>query len=77
MYDHYMEARAIAETLQREGLASDAASIRRAIDTGVSGTEIFMQLRFLLAPLLAAPSVSQVTKARIRNLHLKLDEALR
>jgi len=50
-YDHYKEARSIADQIQVEGFPDEAANVRAAIEDGRSGTEIFMQLRFYLPPI--------------------------
>ena len=76
-YDHYEEAKEIAALLASEGKPSEAEQILDAIRNGKSGTEIFMILRFRLAPLLDAENVSIETKKRMRVLHGKLDDALK
>jgi hypothetical protein len=49
-YNHYTEAKSIADILVDVGFKEQATAIRNAIDEGYSGTEIFMQLRFYLSP---------------------------
>jgi len=48
-YDHYEEARAVADALEARGRAAEAEKMRSAILEGRSGTEIFTQLRFYLS----------------------------
>lgn len=75
-YDHYEEAKKIAALLAAQGMSLESVQILDAIKDGKSGTEIFMILRFRLAPLLNAQGLSEDTKERMRVLHTKLDEAL-
>lgn len=74
--DHYSEARSIADAIERQGYATVAENIRTAISYGFSGTEIFMKLRFYLAPLTHAVALDEKTKSRIQMLHDVLDRAL-
>ena len=74
--DHYLEAKSIADCLGEEGFGEQATVVRNAIDNGVSGTEIFMQLRFYLTPLRANTQVDETTRFRIGVLIDKIDEAL-
>lgn len=76
VYNHYQEARAVADSLEAKGHAAEADKIRSAISEGRSGTEIFMQLRFYLSPLLGAPGFEPALADRIRALYEKLDDAL-
>ena len=76
VYDHYAEAKGIAAELEKAEFTAAATNIRQAIAEGVSGTEIFMQLRFYLRPFVDAPGVSDETKARMRELYAKLDLGL-
>jgi hypothetical protein len=76
-YDHYSEAKSIADRIEAEGFIEQAESVRRAIDEGRSGTEIFMQLRFYLSPLQECAQIDASTQSRIAVLVGKIDEALR
>ena len=75
-YDHYMEAKSIADCLWEEGFGEQATMVRDAIDYGSTGTEIFMQLRFYLTPLRANTQVDETTRSRICVLVNKIEEAL-
>jgi len=75
-YDHYDQAKQIAERIEREGFPEKAQNVRYAIENGKSGTEIFMQLRFYLSPLLDEERVDSFTKEKIGTLIEKINEAL-
>jgi hypothetical protein len=75
-YDHYAEAKSIADRIEAEGFPDQAVAVRNAIDEGRSGTEIFMQLRFYLAPLQGNTHIDPTTQSRIGMLIDKIDEAL-
>jgi hypothetical protein len=75
-YDHYDEARSIADQIDVKGFSDRAAAVRNAIDEGRSGTEIFMQLRFYLEPLLEEGEIDFSTKDQITTLVEKINEAL-
>ena len=75
-FDHYREAREIAEQLDRTGKRLAASSIREAIASGSTGTEIFMRLRRVVAPL-KAETLPDFLAARVRRLWSELDAALK
>ena len=75
-YDHYREAKGIADQIEAEGFSSEAGEVRDAIDDGRSGTEIFMKLRFYLSPLIEDGRIDDLTRKRIAVLVDKLNEAL-
>ena len=75
-YDHYDEAKSIADQIDTKGFSDQAAAVRNAIDEGRSGTEIFMQLRFYLEPLLEEGEIDASTKDQITTLVEKINEAL-
>lgn len=67
--DYYAEARAIADALVSEGLASDAEALRDAILAGATSTEILVRLRSVLRRFDRANKTSNlVTKRQIRSL---------
>jgi hypothetical protein len=74
-YDHYAEARAIAATLKARGDEQIAREILAAISNGVSGTEIFMELRALLSPL-STKGLENSMAFRLVRLRRELDLAL-
>lgn len=74
-YEAHAEAKKIADLIEREGLNEPAMDLRSAVAQGVSGTEIFMKLRWFLAPLRSA-DLKPETSERIRRLHDYLDQAL-
>lgn len=75
-YDHYAEAKGIAEQIEAEGFEQQASDVRKAISEGRSGTEIFMQLRFYLSSLQTDMRIDPITRDRIATLVSKLNEAL-
>lgn len=75
-YDHYEEARKVAELLEADGFSDQAKQVSDAMVDGKTGTEIFMILRFRLHPLLDAEGLSEATKQRLRVLYSKVNEAL-
>ena len=75
-YDHYARARFIANQLEAQGKVQLAKQVRAAIDEGVSGTEIFMQLRFYLSPLQDDVSINPIIRDQIVVLVGKINEVL-
>lgn len=75
-YDHYAEARSLADQIEAQGFADRAKDVRSSITCGRSGTEIFMQLRFYLTPLLESSAVTPSTRAQLAVLLEKINEAL-
>ena len=75
-YNHYAEAELIAENLVAQGLISEAENIRYVISEGRSGTEIFMQLKFYLKPLLNNTNIAVDTRSHIAVLVGKIEKAL-
>jgi hypothetical protein len=73
-FDHYKEARSIADEIEVDGFPDQAANVRAAIEDGRSGTEILMQLRYYLSPIQEA--VDDQTRIRIKILIDKITEAL-
>jgi hypothetical protein len=75
-YEHYAEAQSIADIIAGQGYSAAAENIRTAIAAGCTGTEIYMGLRFHLAPLVDAVALDEKTRLRIRMLHDAIDYAL-
>jgi hypothetical protein len=75
-YDHYREARSIADQIEVDGFLDQAAKVRAALEDGRSGTEIFMQLRFYLSAIQQAAQVDDQTRIRIKILIDKINGAL-
>ncbi|MEO9130905.1 MAG: hypothetical protein ABI240_06820 [Sphingomonas sp.] len=75
-YDHYAEAKSIADKIEAAGFSVEAAAVRDAIDEGRSGTEIFMQLRFYLTPLQGNDAIDPATQSQIATLIDRINEAL-
>jgi hypothetical protein len=63
--DYHAEAREIARCLEDGGCSNDARSLIDAIETGSTGTEILMALRWNLQANLA---MNLAVRARIRDL---------
>lgn len=76
-YDHYAEAKRVAQLLSQDGRSSEGQALLRAMEGTSSGTEIFMKLRHSLERLVDAPGISAGTAERLRVLYEKVDEALR
>lgn len=67
--DYYAEAREVARYLDEGGHATEARSVIESIETGATGTEILMALRWNLEQLERANlSLSHDIRSRIRNL---------
>jgi hypothetical protein len=76
-YDHYAEAKNIADRMEGQGFLEPANEVRCAIvEGGTSATEIFMRLRFYLSPLQRDSRIDPATRAQISVLINKLNEAL-
>ncbi|WP_124077656.1 hypothetical protein [Pigmentiphaga humi] len=75
-YDHYAEAKSIADSIEAKGFPDQAMAVRSAIDDGRSGIEIFMQLRFYLAPFEGNEKIDPTTQFRIAGLLSRVNEAL-
>jgi gamma-glutamyl-gamma-aminobutyrate hydrolase PuuD len=77
-YDHYQEARELAEQLREEKLDGFADKIIGAIEAGSTGTEIFMSLRWNIENLLKTGnhSFSNAIKDKASRLNKELNKAL-
>jgi hypothetical protein len=77
-FDHYKEARELAEELRKEKIEHFADRIIRAMEEGSTGTEIFMALRWNIEQLLKTKelSYSKSIKDKARCLYSELDKAL-
>jgi hypothetical protein len=73
---YYDRARDIARELTRAGLADDALALEEAIDTGSTGTEIMMGLRWHLRRIDASHTLEPETRQRVGDLIAELDRAL-
>ena len=75
--DYYAEAREIARSLEQDGLTAEARALVDAVDTGSTGTEILMALRWHLQRIDESnPKTSLQTKHRIRELRSAIHEVL-
>lgn len=75
--DYYAEAMGIAQRLDDEGLADKARALREAIETGSTGTEILMALRWNLQRIDSENlGVGMSTRERIRELGAAIGVAL-
>ena len=76
--DYYAEAREIARCLERDGLVDDARALRNAIDSGSTGTEILMALRWHLQRIDKArpAAASSESRRHIRSLEAALGAVL-
>ena len=77
-FDHYKEARELAEELRKEKLEHFANRITKAMEEGSTGTEIFMALRWNIEQLLKTQELSypKSIKNRANRLYMELDKAL-
>lgn len=76
-YDHYREASELIEELRMRGFDEEADGLREAIDSGSTGTETFMALRWKLDELLDELELPDLPKARAKRLRKELDLQLR
>ena len=75
-YDHYSEARKLANLLERDGAASLAEEVLDAMVAGATGTEIFMLLRVAVKKSLSGPNLSGDTTQVAQTLLSHLERAL-
>lgn len=77
-FDHYKEARGLAEELRKEKLEYFANRIIKSMEEGSTGTEIFMALRWNIEQLLKTKELScpKSIKDRAIRLYMELDKAL-
>ncbi|MGF6275389.1 hypothetical protein ABIB38_003787 [Massilia sp. UYP11] len=75
-YDHYSQARELAELLARDGTAALSEEVLDAMVIGSTGTEIFMLLRVAVKKSLAQPNLSsdaiQLAQALLTHLEKSL-----
>lgn len=78
IFDHYKEARELAEQLRKEKIPCFADKIIGAMEEGSTGTEIFMALRWNIENLLKTKdySLSKTIKDKASRLYKELDKAL-
>jgi hypothetical protein len=75
--DYYAEAEAIAQILAGHGLSTEATSLRDAIESGSTATEILMALRWRLSELVRTGSLpDEFTENRTRKLIAELNKEL-
>ena len=75
--DYYAEAEAIAQVLASRGLGAEATSLRDAIESGSTATEILMALRWRLQEFVRAGSLpDEFTANRMRKLITELNKEL-
>jgi hypothetical protein len=75
-YDQFREAGIIADKIEKDGFNQQAEEVRSAISNGRSGTEVFMQIRFYLSPLIKRDEINLSTRVQIKILVDNLNEAL-
>lgn len=77
-FDHYKEARELADGLRKEKLEQFADRIIKAMEEGSTGTEIFMALHWNIEQLLKSKelSYSKIIKDKASCLFRELDKAL-
>ena len=76
-YDHYKESEELITMLHGTRFQSYGSALQAAMDNGVTGTEIFMALRWNLERLLNEQSCSDLVRAKAKRLLEELDKALR
>nr|WP_320049946.1 hypothetical protein [uncultured Desulfuromonas sp.] len=79
MFDHYKEARNLAGQLRKEAMSDFADKIISAMESGSTGTEIFMALRWEIGKLLEvkACSLPKHIRDKATILYDELDNALK
>ncbi len=77
-FDHYKEAKELAEELRKEKIERYADGIMKAMEEGSTGTEIFMALRWNIENLLKTKdySYSKTIKDKANRLYKELGKAL-
>lgn len=78
IFNHYEEARKLAEQLRVEKINSFADKIIKAIEDGSTGTEIFMALRWNINSLLRTKeySLPNDIKDKAKRLYKEIDKEL-
>lgn len=75
-YNHYKEAEKLIGMLESSQLKGYAASLQEALDSGATGTEIFMALRWNLTKLLSDPLCTEPLRIKANILWEELNSAL-
>jgi hypothetical protein len=75
-YDHYSQARDLAELLARDGANALSEEVLDAMNIGATGTEIFMLLRVAVRKALIQPNLSRDTTQLAQTLLTHLERAL-
>jgi hypothetical protein len=74
--DLYSEARSLAITLRKEGLADWASKLDDIVDGGATATEILMGLRWTAGQILDGSQLNQSTRVRLENLRAAANSLL-
>jgi hypothetical protein len=74
--DYYAESRRLADDLRAEGLGDCADALLDAIESGSTGTEILMAIKWNLDRLIAAGEGSRDLMLRASGLRTELVKAL-
>lgn len=76
-YDHYKEATKVVKLLNEDGLTDWANRLMESMEAGSTGTEIFMEMRYVLNELLKSkakigPKCSQIIHILISRIEEQL-----
>lgn len=76
-YDHYKEVEELIVMLRAAQLQDYGDTLKKAMDEGATGTEIFMSLRWNLEKLLNDQLCTDLVRAKAKRLWSELDKALK
>jgi hypothetical protein len=75
-FDHYKEAKNLAEALRKEKLDNYADKIILAMEEGSTGTEIFMALRWNVQKVMKLKNIPSDIRNKATRLYEEFDKAL-
>ena len=75
-FDYYQEAEDLINMLSASSLEKYADALRKSMDEGSTGTEILMALRWNLEKMLSEAPISDILRAKAKNLKKEIDNSL-
>lgn len=75
-FDHYAATRDLISHLERTGCTTEAAALKAAMESGATGTEILMALRFHLSDIIKRVPLEGDAGMLASRLLAELDDAL-
>jgi len=76
-YDHYQEAQVLVTMLRDIQLNDQADSLQSAMDSGSTGNEIFMALRWNIEKLISEKQCTGIALVKAKKLLEELDRSLK